>query len=503
MDFLNDEYTLDINDLGYKKQVDVIRELIIDADTPFSIGISGRWGSGKTSLMKYLMASLGGQPSKQRINFQTSILEREKEDKFKAIAMSYNSNNKNNGGNKGNSEKNIHAIWFNPWENESHQEPMVGLLQEIYNHFSFVTESKKNGTKNLSIGLQAGLNMLGSCLKLGSNLGTNIKDIKNKYNYDNFEYIDRNQKLKFIFQEAIKTLLTDYSNENELSAKARIVIFIDDLDRCEDDTVTNLLKEIKQYLSTKRCMFVFGYDRHHIEKSLSKMETKTSKETKAYLEKLFQATFYIKEPREEYLIKFVRTIVEKYKVIGDKITQNQKNSDEITQDQKNIDEFVSFIISIVAANPRRLKSYINAIYFHIKNTDSQPENLNDYKKLALIAYLKIFYESVYSALENEPKLLPSLLAAISNTNIFNVSGKTEYYFQLEFKNHLSAEKITSNIATDQTEDQFIDRIDYSQKFEEKFLSEVYEMQGKHRNFSKFLFEFYSHFNQEKELKKYL
>ena len=484
MVFLNDEYTLDIDDLGYKKQVDVIRELIIDADTPFSIGISGRWGSGKTSLMKYLMASLGGQPPKQRINFQTSTLESDKEGKFKKIAGEYEKS------------KNIHAIWFNPWENESHQEPMVGLLQEIYNHFSFVTEYKRKGEKNLSIGLQAGLNMLGNCLKLGSNLGTHIKNIKDKYNYDNFEYIDRNQKFKFIFQEAIKTILTGDGNENKPPAKARIVIFIDDLDRCEDDTVTNLLKEIKQYLSTKRCMFVFGYDRHHIEKSLSKMETKTSKETKAYLEKLFQATFYIKEPQEEYLKKFVCGIVEKY---------------EIPKNQNNIDKFVSFIISIVAANPRRLKSYINAIYFHIKNTDNQPENLNDYKKLALIAYLKIFYESVYSALENEPKLLSSLLLAINNKNIFNVSDKREYYFQLEFKNHLSAEEITSNTAADQTEDQsidktedqFIDKIDYSQAFEEKFLSEVYEMQGKHRSFSKFLSEFYSHFSQEKELKKYL
>ncbi|MDQ7083419.1 MAG: P-loop NTPase fold protein [Sulfurovum sp.] len=47
--------------------------------------------------------------------------------------------------------------------------------------------------------------------------------------------------------------------------ESRVILFIDDLDRCEDATIATLLKEIKQYLSTKYCIFVFGYDRQHIE----------------------------------------------------------------------------------------------------------------------------------------------------------------------------------------------------------------------------------------------
>lgn len=77
MKFSNDEFTLEIDALGYKNLADRVREMIMEADTPFSIGISGRWGSGKTSLMKYIMASLGGEPLKHRMKFQTETFQEE------------------------------------------------------------------------------------------------------------------------------------------------------------------------------------------------------------------------------------------------------------------------------------------------------------------------------------------------------------------------------------------------------------------------------------------
>ncbi|MCI4624534.1 MAG: hypothetical protein L3V56_01080 [Candidatus Magnetoovum sp. WYHC-5] len=79
MDFFNDEYTLDIKLLGYEKQAENIRNLILNCDTPYTIGISGRWGSGKTSMMKHLMASLGGIPVQQRFRFSENVIEDDKE----------------------------------------------------------------------------------------------------------------------------------------------------------------------------------------------------------------------------------------------------------------------------------------------------------------------------------------------------------------------------------------------------------------------------------------
>ena len=78
MAYDNDEHTLDIEKLGNKKQIETIRELILEANTPYSLAISGRWGSGKTSAMKHLYASLGGKPSKHNLSFGSVEIENEK-----------------------------------------------------------------------------------------------------------------------------------------------------------------------------------------------------------------------------------------------------------------------------------------------------------------------------------------------------------------------------------------------------------------------------------------
>ncbi|MFK5975828.1 MAG: P-loop NTPase fold protein [Sulfurovum sp.] len=495
MKFLNDEYTLDIKELADINQIARIRELILNAPTPFSIGISGRWGSGKSSIMKHLMASLGGEPIKHKLNFQDKTIDEEQlftnvfnrhiekdTDKIKHIL------------------EHTQTIWFNPWENENHQEPMVGLLQAIHHHFSFIASTLQEAEKLASVTFQSALDMIGSLTKLGRNQGTNIQAIGEKYEHDNFQYIDRQQKFKFIFQEAIEILLQ--RGKEAIDEDARIVIFIDDLDRCEDETISKLLKEIKQYLSTKRCIFVFGYDRHHIEKSLSSTTTKTSKETRAYLEKLFQATFYIKEPKTGQIKDFAKDIIEPYPFL----------------DSQELEEFTAFISSIIDPNPRRLKNFLMAIYFHIASSsdygNSARITLDNLKKLALIAYLKLFYESVYSALENQPELMNTLIDSLKNNNIFDVANEKEYYFKLEFKNHLDlaqnslADELIDELeesSTQESKDKFVNKIEYTREFEEKFLSEVYEMQGKHKSFSKFIDEFSRSFDslETDEIKKYL
>ena len=473
MNFNNDEYTLNIDDLGHRKQVDSIRDLILKAQTPFSIGVSGRWGSGKTSVMRYLLASLGGKPTQHILNFNTVALE--KEDVYTKIAKKYRI--------APTKFKHIHTIWFNPWEHEQHEEPMVGLLQEIHNHFNTYLKVKGQGQKILSVTMQAGLDMLGSYLKVGRNAGTNVKNIGEAYEKDNFQSINRNLKFKIAFQEAIKLLLLkDDIAKEEVDEKARVIIFIDDLDRCEDATIATLLKEIKQYLSTKHCVFVFGYDRQHIEKSLSKTEVSTAKDARVYLEKLFQATFYIREPKVAQIEKYVKS-----------------NLDLGITARWYINDFIPFILAIVDPNPRKIKSYLTAVYFHIEIAGKGNDGLDEYKKLALIAYLKLFYEPVYSALENKYDMLEAIIEVCNNKDITSVDNKEQYFVYLEFLSHFDKTNKTELVNID-SRDKIVN---YSDSTQRKFLDEVYHMQGRHKSFKAFKQEFYILFKDEKNIERYL
>lgn len=195
MEFENDEFTLEIDTLGYRALAEKAREMILKAKTPFSIGISGRWGSGKTSLMKYLMASLGGEPLKHRMKFQTEIIQENND--YGNVHKDYLAQK---------DTEHIEAVWFNPWEYEDSSEPMIGLLPEIRQHFSTFAKAGDESKKLFSVSIQAGLDMIGSLISVGR-AGSEITAIGEKYEQERFEHIERSQRFKLIFQEALKNLL--------------------------------------------------------------------------------------------------------------------------------------------------------------------------------------------------------------------------------------------------------------------------------------------------------
>lgn len=459
--FYNDEYTLDIDDLGYKKQADTIRKIILNCQTPYTLGISGKWGSGKTSLMKYIMASLGGEPLKYRIKYSqdyvTELYDEQK--KFLSVRRKYEKD-----------YENIHTIWFNPWEHEDDDEPFIALLKEIRNHFDVINKSIQSSKKILHTSLQAGLDMIGTLISVGRNQGTNIVNIGEKYEFDNFENTSRKERFRLIFQEAITKFLT---TKDGVPENAKLIIFIDDLDRCEENTISKLLKEIKQHLATHKCVFIFGYDRHHVEKSLSSSLSRSTKETRAYLEKLFQTTLYIKEPDEPNLKKFIKKHLQAFSL---PITNSDFNP------------FIDYLNDLIDANPRRFKTYLNAFFLHIQSSgfhNAELIVLDDLKKLSLVTYLKIYYEPVYSALENKPTLLPSIISVCKNKDRSKIINQKEHFIYLEFAPHLHEidslsygdEKLRAEILKN------------DKNIETKFLTEIYEMQGKYKSFEFFSTQF--------------
>jgi len=478
MKFLNDNYTLEIDDLGYKAQAVQIRNLLLNAETPFSMGISGRWGSGKTSLMRYLMASVGGQSAAYRIKYQKESF-----------------SERNYGNILGEYEKDfehVHAIWFNPWEYEDHKEPLVGLLQEIHHHFSMISQGVNEVKKLSQVSVMAGLDLLGSLIQLGKGAGSKTQALGEKYEYDHFDYMDRGQRFKLFFRESIKKLLTTKVRKKErLEGKARIIIFIDDLDRCEEATTAKLLKEIKQYLSTEHCLFVFGMDRYHIEKSLACTSAKSTTEARSYLEKLFQSTFYLRAPREEKLQEFLTSLTSEYPFVL------EEDKGELTQ----------FIIKILDPIPRKLKGFINALYFHVMGSllyqEGETIPLEDLKKLVLICYLKSFHEGVYGVLENSSDFLKSILGVFQQRDRFKCETHPDYFAYLELRSHIQSITPQSLVNDELKKEEFANDL----AKEKKFLAEVYDLQAKHKTIENYMDEFveaFSHsaFNQD-DMKRYL
>jgi hypothetical protein len=142
----NDFWTLE-DGLGISKTGDLLARMALEVDPPFSIKVTGKWGSGKTSVLRRSFVTLGGEPIHQSVpmgedriepseewkSFQFSDEKRKKElcwidTIYQAAQCSL-------------------PIWYSPWQHQTSDNPLIPLLLEIQAQFSAWIKFKE-GAKN-------------------------------------------------------------------------------------------------------------------------------------------------------------------------------------------------------------------------------------------------------------------------------------------------------------------------------------------------------------------
>ncbi|ESQ08138.1 MAG TPA: hypothetical protein DDY14_03815 [Chromatiaceae bacterium] len=69
--YRNDVWSLD-DDFGLGAAGDQVARMALEVDPPFTVGVTGKWGCGKTSVMRRAFATLGGEPIQQPLMFSDS-----------------------------------------------------------------------------------------------------------------------------------------------------------------------------------------------------------------------------------------------------------------------------------------------------------------------------------------------------------------------------------------------------------------------------------------------
>lgn len=395
---LNDEWTLRDN-LGHQNLVDNLITHISTITPPFTLGIYGGWGSGKTSLMKQVFYRIGGKTKsflfpfignqeKEEINCENQEIIDQIEAKL-----------------------NYEAIWFNPWKHEIESNPLLGLLHEIREHFNLYTKSSAEAKKLASVTVRTGIDILTSSIKEISKIDlhtSNNEKYGEKYENNNFETKSTTQNFRIIFESSIKKLI---------GKNKKLVIFIDDLDRCTDSTIIKLLEGIKLYLSTSNCIFIFGMDQTNVLKAL-----KNNNINDEYLDKLFQSIIRIPMSKN-YEKFFMNTIIDNH-------------FDDYLDNVTKKESFIQILISILEKNPRKIKNFMNSMrfYWNMKKNDL------DIEIFVLFHYLRINYEDIFNILERDHNLLINLLNVCKNEA---PNCSIEYFFIERLKNLISNE--TSSI----------------------------------------------------------
>lgn len=375
----NDFWTLDIDQLGYGALGEKLAKSLVTCEPPFSVAVCGGWGAGKTSMLRYLMAYHGGRPL--RLDPEQVFLKTPREELPEGIAGTWHGlANKAKG-------RAIPSVWFNPWQHQAEEHPLHALLHEIYNQFSawakFLSESRKLN----SVAMNTGLKLLGE-LSAPFTVGVpvnpeHITSTGEAYEHRNYLAALDSQRFPLHFEQAVTHLVQGQKTGKGYQVTSRrLLIFVDDLDRCQPQQAYRLLEAIKLFLHTSNCVFVFGvdYDRlvrvlsHSIE-DFSKLDHREA-HAADYLDKMFQAVVRLPAPSQRKFIEFVAA----HAPSG--------------RDEGKLPQLLS---DILEPNPRKVKNFLNSLSLFL------PEDQALYPAAILVHYLRMYYREIYTVLEANPE----------------------------------------------------------------------------------------------------
>lgn len=199
-----------------------------------AIAIDGRWGSGKTFFVRQTQMVINAlNPSSDMDeSMRTKI----------TIKLPFS---------KSNEEKenfNI-AVYYDAWENDNDTEPILSLVYEI--------------TKQLSVDFSLSdisiVKTAGAIIEAIS--GHNVNAISDALtSKDPFTKFKEQKEIEIKIKDFLTSLLAERGN--------RLVVFIDELDRCRPDFTVRLLEQIKHYIFDDRITFVFSVNEEQLQHTI-------------------------------------------------------------------------------------------------------------------------------------------------------------------------------------------------------------------------------------------
>jgi len=187
---------------------------------------------------------------------------------------------------------------------------------------------------------------------------------------------------------------------------ARLVVFIDDLDRCQPKTAYRLLEGIKIYLNLKNCIVVLGMDRRQIEEILAEElkfhdddQRKAQDRASDYLEKICQDIHSLP------IADCSRKSIFFSQLLGE---LSSCDDAQTTMDYiKKIEN-----IDYLPANPRKIKILVNRVAFMIRELDKKIEGEKESSLLLIVACLYCYHPKVHERFEVESGYLEKMFSIL-------------------------------------------------------------------------------------------
>jgi hypothetical protein len=272
----------DVDLLQYRYLVaSVVRIVNTPHLLPTTIGIFGDWGTGKSSLIKMVEGELRKDPSTMCLTFSGWLFE-DYEDAKTALMGSI-----------------LDAIEEHVKENEGLLQKSDKLLRKLMKRVNWLQLAGMAGRYVLPAAV--GLPHL-SLVNLGSDLLSRASmmpaALADKFREKGIDA----EEVKKLLKEAsdtpeevrrdIRDFRKDFAELLRQSEIKRLVVFIDDLDRCDPDNIIDTLEAIKLFLFVEGTAFVLGADerliQYAVRRRFPELPGTDTEVGRDYLEKLIQ-----------------------------------------------------------------------------------------------------------------------------------------------------------------------------------------------------------------------
>jgi hypothetical protein len=411
--------------LGFKVHADLLINILNDESVlPITIGVFGDWGSGKSSVLQIVKEEF------------------EKDD-----------------------DKDSLCIYFNGWTFEGYDDAKAALLNSILKELEdnkkisvelrdAVKEKAKKLWKSIDWMRGAGMVMKNVALPAVSAYFTGGLSLVPFAYQKMAEWGDDPEKIieklqsdegKKIFKAFVKEGKEDDENSTNVVAEfrkdfsdllaatnfKRLVVIIDDLDRCSPERIIENLEAIKLFLNVPKTAFLIGADPRivkyaieHKYKNNKEIEEDNNRIVIDYLEKLIQLPYSLPRLSESEVETYISMLIckkeiddnkfksildefkkyrltNKYSAFGLSNFEKILEADEYGKVKDNvitIPSLVPLITNSLYGNPRQIKRFLNTYTIR--------------KRLAEVASLQSFDDAVLAKMMileySEPKLFKKL-----------------------------------------------------------------------------------------------
>ena len=323
------DHPTDLDMLGFGSVSSAVSSIVLDSDEPVAVGLHGPWGSGKSSLLQFVKADLS-QHSRVRV------------------------------------------IEVNPWEFDDHADVKGTLIGLILGQLEEAAENAGLGEKLKGMFKRISWTRAAGALARGAL--TMQWDPEKLLDAFSPQPPDGSPSTMAGFREDFAELLEGIDCD-------KVVLLVDDLDRCLPSAVLATLEAVKLFLSVPKMAFVIAADQEMVREAIVSGLGDTRRSSafaRDYIDKIIQVPVWLPQPTPDDAACYVALLLGRRSglttaqlagAIAHAVGRRASGSIPYLADAADIkveymtlaDRAVAGLGSVDVVNPRRVKRFLNAL----------------------------------------------------------------------------------------------------------------------------------------------